>query len=83
MSSTILPSGINIKQGDERMLLRTLAGTYAPLGSVTIEGMRLPSFDKSCVINEHDFQVFDSECQYDVILGGDFLEKIGLNFEIC
>ena len=59
--------------------MHTLAGTYSPLGTVRMEGLRLPAFDKHHVIEEHNFQVFNSDCRYDVILGGFFLEKIGMN----
>ena len=59
--------------------MRTLAGTYTPLGTVQMKGMRLPAVDKHRVIEEHQFHVFESNCRYDVILGGDFLEKIGMN----
>ena len=31
------------------------------------------------MIENHEFHVFESDCRYDVILGGDFLEKIGMN----
>ena len=41
--------------------------------------MRLPAFDKNRIIAEHDFMVFDQQCSYDIILGGDFLRKIGMN----
>ena len=44
-----------------------------------MNGIRLPAFDKHRVIEDHEFYVFDSECRYDIILGGDFLEKIGMN----
>ena len=59
--------------------MRTLAGTYSPIGMVRMKGIRLPVFDKHRVIEEHEFHVFESDCRYDVILGGDFLEKIGMN----
>ena len=59
--------------------MNTLAGTCAPLGSVELKGMRLPAFDKNRIIAEHDFMVFDQQCSYDIILGGDFLRKIGMN----
>ena len=59
--------------------MNTLASTYALLGSVDIKGMRLPAFDKNRIIAEHNFMVFDQQCNYDVILGGDFLRKIGMN----
>ena len=59
--------------------MRTLAGTYSPQGTVRMEGLKLPAFDKHRVIESHEFHVFESDCRYDVILGGDFLEKIGMN----
>ena len=59
--------------------MRTLAGTYAPLGTVEMKGIWLPAFDKHRVIAEHQFHVFEGDCHYNVILGGDFLEKIGMN----
>ena len=59
--------------------MQSLAGTYAPRGTVRMQGIRLPAFDKHRVINKHKFHVFESECRYDVILSGDFLEKIGMN----
>ena len=59
--------------------MQTLAGTYSPLGTVQMRGILLPAFDKHRVIAEHPFHVFESDCRYDVILGGDFLEKIGMN----
>ena len=59
--------------------MNTLAGTYASLGYFEIKGMRIPSFDKNRIIAEHDFMVFDQQCSYDIILGGGFLRKIGMN----
>ncbi len=75
----ILPKGVRLEQHSNRSLLRTLAGTYAPLGTVDINGIRLPAFDKHRVVDKHEFHVFDSDCRYDIILGGDFLTKIGMN----
>ena len=75
----VLPRGSRINTESDRKLMRTLAGTYAPLGTADMHGMRLPAFDKNRVIDQHTFHVFDADCRYDVILGGDFLEKIGMN----
>ena len=44
-----------------------------------MHGIRLPAFEKHRVIEDHEFYVFDREFRYDMILGGDFLEKIGMN----
>ena len=62
-----LPRGSRITQGKNRTLMNTLAGTYAPLGSVEIKGMRLPAFDKNRIIESHDFMVFDQPCNYGII----------------
>ena len=43
--------------------------------------MRLLGFDKSRIISEHEFNVFEQECRYNNILGGDFLSKIGMNLK--
>ena len=74
----ILPKGVRIDQPEVRSLMRTLAGTYSPQGTVRMGGIKLPAFDKHRVIENHEFHVFQSDCRYDVILGGDFLEKIGM-----
>ena len=62
-----------------RILMNTLAGAYAPLGSVSMKGMRLSAFDTNRIIDEQNFMVFDKPCNYDIILGGYFLRKIGMN----
>lgn len=81
IKKSILPKGVRVTQSNNRMLMNTLAGTYAPLGSVEIKGMQLPAFDKNRIIAEHGFMVFDQHCSYDIILGGDFLRKIGMNLQ--
>ncbi|KAL7531724.1 hypothetical protein ACHAWF_003887, partial [Thalassiosira exigua] len=68
-------------QSKERTLIQTLAGAYAPLGQAKFNGIRLPAFDKNRVIEDHEFYVFDQQCKYDVILGNDFLRKIGTNLK--
>ena len=44
-----------------------------------MKGMRLPAFDKNRTTDSHEFLIFDSAYNYDIILGGDFLKKIGMN----
>ena len=70
--------GAQFKSANKQMF-NTLAGAYASLGTVDVHGMRLPAFDKNRLIDSHDFEVFDADCKYDVILGADFLPKIGMN----
>ena len=74
----VVPVGLQFKSTCKQMF-NTLAGAYASLGTVDVEGMRLPAFDKNRIINSHDFEVFDADCKYDVILGADFLSRIGMN----
>ena len=69
----ILPRRVRLNTDGPRTLMNTLAGTYAPLGSVSIKGMQLSAFDKNRIINTHDFMVFDRPCNYEIILGGGFL----------
>ena len=64
---------------DRKQLFHTLAGAYASKGNVQLNGIRLPAFDKNRVVEGHDFEVFEGECAYDIILGGDFLAKVGMN----
>ena len=74
----VLPGGARVDL-TEKQMFNTLAGAYASQGSVQLQGMRLPAFDKNRVIADHHFEVFDSDCRFDVILGADFLEKVGMN----
>jgi len=41
-----------------------------------MHGLRLPG-----IMDHHSFEVFDAECRYDIIFGGDFLTKIGMNLK--
>ncbi len=38
-------------------------------------------FDKNHVVKGHDFEVFEGDCAYDIILGGDLLAKVGMNLK--
>ena len=53
----VIPRGTRITEASSWTLMNTLAGTYAPLGKVTVEGLRLPSFDKNRIIDNHDFSI--------------------------
>ena len=49
-----------------------------------MDSLVLPEFDHSKMIDSHTTLVFDDLCQYDVILGCNFLHKtrMMLNFEL-
>ena len=46
---------------------------------VTLEQLRFIKFNKNIKIEKHEMIVFDLNCCYDVILGGEFLQKTGIN----
>ena len=74
-----MPRGVRLHQGCSCALINTLTGTYAPLGSVQMNGVRLTAFAKNRIIDNQEFLVFDADCNYGVILGGSFLQQIGTN----
>ena len=41
----------------------------------------MPEFDKSRNIEEQRALVFDANCRYDVILGNDFINKVGIDIK--
>ena len=46
----VIPRGARNTEAPSRTLMNTLTGTYAPFGTVSMEGLRLPSFDKNKTI---------------------------------
>ena len=44
-----------------------------------MNGIRLTAFANNIIIDNQEFLVFDTDCNYDVILGGSFLQQIGAN----
>ena len=43
---SIVPREARFTQSNGRTLIDTILGTYAPVSSVTMEGLRLPAFEK-------------------------------------
>ena len=60
---------------------QTVAGLLASNRQVFLSDIKFPEFDKTKRISGATAHVFDSEYKYDMIIGRDFLHKIGLN--IC
>ena len=50
---------------------------------VTMRHFLLPEFDKNIIIEEQKALVFNTPCRYEIILGTDFLIKVGIkiNYE--
>jgi hypothetical protein len=61
--------------------IHTLAGTCYTKQMVVMRKIRLPEFDKNCVVEEQKALVFDGQCKYDVIFGADFLSKRGIDIK--
>ena len=57
---SLLPSGTALTPLEEKKLVNTLAGLLAPKGAMTLEGLRLPEFDRAISVDRHEFQVFTS-----------------------
>ncbi len=74
-----LPKGIVTKLLCDTKLVRTLAGHLKTQEVVTMQGIRLPEFDKSRCINQQKVVVFNNDnVKYDIILGTNFLSKTGI-----
>ena len=56
----------------------TLAGTMKTNEMVHLHSIKFPKFDKKRRFKEQKALVFDQKCRYDIILGSDFLTKIGI-----
>mmetsp|Transcript_27436 Transcript_27436/g.40868 ORF Transcript_27436/g.40868 Transcript_27436/m.40868 type:complete len:1328 (-) Transcript_27436:212-4195(-) len=82
-SSKALPAGAQLTPLPSRTMCNTIAGNYSPSGTLKCEGLKIPEFDANLTVDSQDFLVFDAPCAYDLILGNDFLIKIGLkvNYE--
>jgi hypothetical protein len=58
----------------------SLAGSYTSSEMVVLCNLRLPELDKNCNLDQQKALIFDADsCQYDVILGADFLSKTGID----
>jgi hypothetical protein len=58
----------------------TLEGTYTSTEIVIMHNHRLSEFDKNRNVDQQKALVFQSEiCKYDVILGANFLKKLGID----
>ena len=71
----ILPKGERLDTQGERIIMQTIMGTYSPLGTAEMTGIRFPAFDKNRIVDKHKFHVFQGACKYDVILGGGLFVK--------
>ncbi len=79
--SRVIPTGALMRTNRKQLFL-TLVGAYASKGNIQMNGTRLPAFDKKKVVEGHEFEVFEGECAYDIMLGGGLLSKSWYEFKI-
>mgnify|MGYP000114034173 CR=1 FL=1 len=77
---TTLPLG-TIPRSIPQRKGQTLAGLLYTSEEVEIQKIILPEFSRSCEVeNQHAF-VFNGRCDYDIIFGRNFLQKIGMKHD--
>jgi hypothetical protein len=78
--SKCLPKGatpVVLKDGPTK--LKTIAGDFVSTQSTYLKDLVLPEFDKTGQVEGIVAFIFDAPCNYDVILGRDFLRKAGID----
>jgi hypothetical protein len=77
-----LPKQAVLTELAETKSVRTLAGKLKSQQVVTMRDIRLPEFDKNRQISQQKCLVFDNDkCNYDLILGTNFLKKVGITLD--
>ena len=62
--------------------IKTLSGQAMAQQVITLRDIRLPEFDKNQRISQQKALVFDNNnCRYDMILGTNFISKIGIKLD--
>ena len=78
-----LPRGCVPSLLDKPITSTTVEGTFTTKTSVRLKGIQLPEFDQNKQIDDQGAFVFDGPCRYDIILGRDFLHKIGIQMDFA
>ena len=73
-----LPKGAHPTAGGQ-LILKTASGVLKTNQEVILKDIMLPEFDRTKRIDQQKASVFDQPCQYDIILGRDFLLRAGIN----
>ena len=63
------------------MTSQTLAGTFTSNQEVQLEQVMLQEFFKTRKLDHINAKIFDTQCHYDMILGCDLLNDLGLILE--
>ena len=75
----VVPESAVSKKLSKSKEVNTLAGKLHVSDMVVLRDVRLPEFDKNRKIESHRALIFDQPCWYDMILGIDFLRKVGID----
>ena len=78
-SSCLPPGACPSLLPEGKKALQTIAGTFQSQREVYCKGIALPEFNKTRSVDGVSCFVFDAPCNYDIILGRDFLSAAGVN----
>jgi hypothetical protein len=78
ISERALPRGCPKTQLNQPITSLTLAGTLSSSYVVHLQQIILPEFDRNKTIEKQGAYVFPGPCNYDIILGRDFLDNVGI-----
>ena len=81
VKASIVPKKATAVELSNSKAIKTISGTMNATKVIHMRGIKLPEFDKNRRISEHKALIFDNSCKYDVILGADFLTKIGMDIK--
>jgi len=76
-----LPIGCTPTTLDEPIMAKTIEGTFTSKLAVSLGNLVLPEFDRNKTIDSQMALVFDGDSRYDVILGRNFLHKMGMRID--
>lgn len=76
-----LPNGCTPTRCSNPLRSQTIAGTFESDKFVQLLEITLPEFDRNKKIESQGAFVFDGNSAYDLILGRDFLEKVGIKID--
>ena len=81
ISSSVIPRKAAPHTICSEKKVNTIAGTMTATKMVHLRNLKLPEFDKNRIISEQKALIFDNKCPYAIILGSDFLTRIGLDIK--
>ena len=74
-----IPKNVSPRELQKAAPINTMNGTYVANSVVTLRKIRLPEFNNNARIDKIKALVHDTKTRYDIILGGDFMGKAGID----